>query len=209
MAFRLRAGICLGLASVSIMAVGACARSAHLGDWSLQGKKSAAASPRVVAFGQPVPKGGGVYKLGQPYQIDGQWHVPQEDPAYNRTGVASFYGIDFHGRRTANGEIYDMGALTAAHPTLPLPCYAYVTNLDNGRTILVRINDRGPYVNNRIIDLSQAAARELGYQTRGLARVRVRYAGPAPLNGDDIYERRFLASQPWHRLALSWPAPNR
>ena len=209
MAFRVRAGFCLGLASLSIVAVGACARSARLGDWKLQGKSSAPASPRVVALGQPVPKGGGVYKLGQPYQVDGQWHIPREDPFYNRTGVASFYGIDFHGRRTANGEIYDMGALTAAHPTLPLPCYAYVTNLDNGRTILVRVNDRGPYVNNRIIDLSKAAARELGYQTRGLAHVRVRYAGPAPLNGDDIYERRFLASQPWHRLALSWPAPNR
>jgi len=156
----------------------------------------ASPSPRV-ASGRDIPKGGGVYKVGQPYQISGRRYVPAENPAYDRRGVASWYGEAFHGRRTANGEVYNMYALTAGHPTLPLPSYAYVTNLENGRTLLVRINDRGPYVDNRLIDLSYATARALGYQKQGLARVRVRYAGRAPLNGDDSAERAFAAKQPW------------
>jgi len=156
------------------------------------------ASPRV-ASGRSLPKGGGHYKVGKPYKVAGRTYVPREDRSYDRTGVASWYGEAFHGRRTANGEIYDMHALTAGHPTLPLPSYAYVTNRDNGRTILVRINDRGPYVGNRIIDLSWRSARELGFTREGLARVRVRYAGRAPLNGNDAAERQHLASQPWHR----------
>lgn len=159
-----------------------------------------------------MPKGGGVYKVGKPYKVAGRWYVPKEDETYDETGVASWYGAAFHGRRTANGEIYDMNALTAGHRTLPLPSYAYVTNIDNGRTILVRINDRGPYVNNRIIDLSRRSARALGYTKRGLARVRVRYAGRAPLNGDDIHERRHLAAQTWSRRGgpqYAQAAPNR
>lgn len=151
-------------------------------------------SPRVVADGGPIHKGGGVYKVGSPYQIAGQWYVPRVEPDYDRVGIASWYGSDFHGRKTANGEIYDMHALTAAHPTLPLPSLAYVTNLETGRTILVRINDRGPYAHGRLIDLSRRSAEELGFATRGLSKVRVRYAGPAPLDGNDAAERRFLAS---------------
>lgn len=158
-----------------------------------------AASPRVVGAARAVPKGGGVYKVGDPYKVGGRWYVPREDKDYDRTGVASWYGAAFHGRRTANGEIYDMNALTAGHPTMPLPSYAYVTNVGNGRTILVRINDRGPYVNDRLIDLSSRSARELGFTNRGLARVRVRYAGRAPLNGNDRAERQYLASQRWSR----------
>ncbi|HEY8129469.1 MAG TPA: septal ring lytic transglycosylase RlpA family protein [Hyphomicrobium sp.] len=151
-------------------------------------------SPRVAT--DNVPKGGGGFKLGSPYKVAGRWYVPREDPNYDEYGVASWYGADFHGRRTANGEVFDANAMTAAHPTLPLPCYAYVTNLDNGKTVLVRVNDRGPYVNDRLIDMSYAAAKELGYSGRGRARVRVRYAGLAPLNGDDTHrERQFLASQ--------------
>ena len=149
--------------------------------------------PRVASVN--VPKGGGGCKLGSPYKVAGRWYVPREDPNYEAYGVASWYGADFHGRRTANGEVFDANALTAAHPTMPLPCYAYVTNLDNGRTVLVRVNDRGPYVNDRIIDMSYAVAKQLGYTSRGRARVRVRYAGRAPLNGDDRYERQFLASR--------------
>ena len=143
-------------------------------------------------------KGGGTFKLGSPYKVAGRWYVPSEDPGYDRQGVGSWYGDDFHGRKTANGEIFDMNALTAAHPTLPLPSYAYVTNQDTGRTILVRVNDRGPYVNDRLIDLSHASARALGYEGRGMAHVRVRYAGRAPLNGDDRRERQFLAEQRWN-----------
>jgi rare lipoprotein A len=96
-----------------------------------------------------------------------------------------------------------MWALSAAHPTLPLPSYAYVTNLANGRTLLVRVNDRGPYVKSRLIDVSLATARYLGFELGGLAHVRVRYAGPAPLSGDDRAEQRFLAGQPWFKVALS------
>ncbi len=154
-------------------------------------------SPRVIAPGDPVPKGGGIYKIGTPYQISGRWYYPQHDPGYDEVGIASWYGMDFHGRRTANGEIFDMNALTAAHRTLPLPSYAYVTNLENGRTILVRINDRGPYVGDRLIDLSLASSQALGFTGQGLKMVRVRYAGQAPINGNDSRERRYLASQPW------------
>jgi rare lipoprotein A len=113
------------------------------------------------------------YIVGQPYQINGRTYTPQEDFDYDRIGVASWYGSDFHGRRTANGETYDMNAMTAAHPTLPMPTIVRVTNLDNGRSIVVRINDRGPFADDRIIDLSRAGARELGFENNGLTRVRV------------------------------------
>ena len=168
---------------------------------AVQPETGVSSSPRVFAERDPIPKGGGTYKLGIPYKVADRWYFPAEDHAYDRSGQASWYGRDFHGRKTANGEIYDMNALTAAHTTLPLPSYAYVTNLDNGRTILVRINDRGPYVHNRMIDLSRTAARALGSEGAGLARVRVRYAGRAPLDGNDYYERQFLARQPWSMMA--------
>lgn len=156
------------------------------------------ASRRVAGPNDYIPKGGGVYKVGEPYQVGGRWYNPREQPDYDRIGIASWYGSDFHGRRTANGETYDMFALTAAHPTLPLPSYAYVTNLANNRTILVRVNDRGPYVGERMIDLSKRSAETLGLHKGGTGRVRVRYAGPAPLDGDDRRERQFLASRSWN-----------
>ncbi len=156
---------------------------------------------RVVPLGQPVPRGGGTYSIGKPYQIAGAWYTPREDPGYDRVGSASWYGELFHGRRTANGEIYDMDRLSAAHPTLPLPVYARVTNLNNGRSLVVRINDRGPYARDRIIDLSRRSAELLGFRGSGTATVRVKYLGRAPLNGDDSYERKYLASQSWVHLA--------
>lgn len=162
-------------------------------------KWGVSSSPRIHGPNDRIPKGGGSYKLGRPYMVGGRWYTPREQPGYDAVGIASWYGDDFHGRKTANGEIYDMNRLSAAHPTLPLPTYAYVTNLDNGRTILVRINDRGPYVGNRIIDLSRASAHALDTRGKGLGRVRVRYAGHAPMNGDDSRERHFVASQPWYR----------
>ncbi len=195
---------CLGLMVAAFVAA-ACSRDAPREAARLERRTDAPTSPRVVGFGQRVRKGGGVYKVGQPYQIDGMWHTPREQPGYDRAGIASYYAHDFHGRRTSNGEVFDMWALTAAHPTLPLPSYVYVTNLENGRTLLLRVNDRGPYVNSRLIDVSRAAARYLGFETRGTARVRVRYAGRAPLSGDDRHEQRFLAGQPWFRVALSHP----
>jgi rare lipoprotein A len=178
----------------------ACARTERGRD-PQAGLRGTFASPRVIPPGHPIPKGGGIYKVGSPYRIDGLLYTPAENPAYDRTGIASFYGEDFHGRKTANGEIFDMWALTAAHPTLPMPSYAYVTNLANGRTLLVRINDRGPFSRSREIDLSRASARLLGFEMQGTAVVRVRYAGRAPLNGDDHHEQRFLAAQHWYRVA--------
>lgn len=183
-----------------------CAGRDGAGGYSSEARTGVRASPRVVAEGQPVPKGGGVYKLGAPYRVADRWYVPKDEPGYDQTGLASWYGADFHGRKTANGEIFDRHALTAAHPTLPLPSYVYVTNLENGRTLLLRVNDRGPYAHDRILDLSQTAARLLGSEEKGIARVRVRYAGRAPLSGDDSQERQFLAGQPWYGRNYAGPA---
>ena len=142
-------------------------------------------SPRVVEEGDPVPKGGGRYSVGKPYSVNGRTYVPSENPAYRAEGIASWYGPDFHGRLTANGEVYDMHGISAAHTTMPLPSYARVTNLDNGKSIIVRVNDRGPYAANRIIDVSKHAASLLGFIERGTTRVRVEYVGPAQLSGSD------------------------
>lgn len=141
----------------------------------------------------------GIYKIGKPYTVAGKTYVPAEDPNYEETGVASWYGDGFHGGPTANGEVYDMHQLTAAHKTLPMPSYAYVHNPVNGRTIMVRINNRGPFKGDRIIDLSWEAARLLDFKHRGLANVRVTYAGRAPLDGNDSAERAFLAQQAWYK----------
>src|SRR4051812_7068853 len=143
------------------------------------------ASPRVVADGEPVPKGGGTYRVGKPYVVAGRTYVPEEDINYRAEGVASWYGDDFHGRLTANGEVFDMHSISAAHPTLPMPCYARVTNLANKKSIVVRVNDRGPYAGNRVIDVSVRAAKLLGFHDRGVARVRVEYVGRAALEGSD------------------------
>ncbi len=118
-------------------------------------------------------------KIGAPYQVGGTWYVPAHEPDYDETGVASWYGADFQGRPTANGEIFDMNVVTAAHPTLPIPSLVEVTNLSNGRSIVVRVNDRGPFVGSRLIDLSARGAELLGYQREGHTNVRVRYVGPA------------------------------
>lgn len=117
--------------------------------------------------------GRGVYKVGKPYQVKGIWYYPAVDYSYSETGIASWYGEDFHGKATANGEPYDMNALTAAHRTLPMPSMVQVTNLENGRQIKLRVNDRGPFANNRIIDLSRRGAQLLGFERQGTARVRV------------------------------------
>src|SRR6185369_25274 len=148
-------------------------------------KYGVSSSPRVVAFGEPVPKGGGTYRVGKPYTVAGRVYVPEEDNGYRAEGLASWYGDDFHGRLTANGEVFDMASLTAAHPTLPLPSYARVTNLGNGKSVIVRVNDRGPYHGNRLIDVSNRAAELLEFKGNGVARVRVEYVGRAPLEGSD------------------------
>ena len=124
---------------------------------------------------------GGIYKIGTPYQIMGSWYYPRENPNYDEVGIASWYGPKFHGRRTANGEIFDMNLLTAAHPTLPMPVRARVTNLENSKSIIVRINDRGPFAKDREIDLSRKAAEVLGFRDKGTTRVRVQYLSRAPM----------------------------
>jgi rare lipoprotein A len=130
-----------------------------------------------------VPPSAGVYKIGNPYQIDNIWYYPREQPDYDETGIASWYGPDFYGKYTANGELYDGGKLTAAHRTLPMPVNVRVTNLDNGKSIVVRVNDRGPYARGRIIDLSRKAAELLDVVQNGTARVRVTYLSRADLGG--------------------------
>ena len=123
--------------------------------------------------GPDLPAGEAPYKVGKPYQIEGVWYYPKADPHYDQTGIASWYGEPFHGRKTANGETYDMNALTAAHKTLPMPVHVKVTNLDNDRSLVLRVNDRGPFVAGRIIDVSRRAAQLLDFQDQGTARVRV------------------------------------
>jgi rare lipoprotein A len=186
------------------LALAACSSSSspNLGS-NVDPRYGVTASPRVVDPGQPVPKGGGVYRVGQPYMVAGRMYYPQSDPNYRAEGLASWYGEDFHGRLTANGEVYDMHSLSAAHPTLPMPSYVRVTNLANRRSVIVRVNDRGPYHGRREIDLSGKAAEVLGFRDHGLARVRVEFVGPAPLEGSD--ERRLLATL---REGAPAPAPS-
>lgn len=155
-------------------------------------KYGVSASPRVVNFGEPVPKGGGVYRIGKPYVVAGKTYFPEEDKDYSEVGTASWYGADFHGRRTANGEVFDMTSITAAHPTMPIPSYARITNMRNGKSLIVRVNDRGPFHGNRLIDVSVRAAKLLEFHSKGLAKVRVDYVGRAPLEGSD--DRMLLAS---------------
>nr|WP_083794904.1 septal ring lytic transglycosylase RlpA family protein [Bradyrhizobium sp. ORS 278] len=166
-------------------------------------KYGVSSSPRVVGFGEPVPKGGGVYRIGKPYTVAGKTYVPEEDVNYRAEGMASWYGDDFHGRLTANGEVFDMTSLTAAHPTLPMPSYARVTNLANGKSLIVRINDRGPYHANRLIDVSNKAADLLEFKGSGVARVRVEYVGRAPLEGSD--DTQLIATL---RTGIPAPAPS-
>ena len=133
------------------------------------------ASNKIDLYSQSAAISGknGSYKVGKPYKISGKWYYPEEDYNYVETGTASWYGKDFHAKYTANGEIYDMNTLTAAHRTLPLPSIVRVTNLENGRSLVLRVNDRGPFAKNRIIDVSKRAAQLLGFQTQGTARVKV------------------------------------
>ncbi|WP_091135080.1 septal ring lytic transglycosylase RlpA family protein [Microvirga guangxiensis] len=154
-------------------------------------KYGVAPSPRVVANGQPVPKGGGRNMVGKPYTIAGRTYVPSETPRPVE-GLASWYGASFHGRMTANGEIFDRDSIAAAHTTMPLPSYARVTNLQNGHSMIVRVNDRGPFHGNRVIDVSERAASALGFHRQGTAKVRVEYVGRASTNGSD--DRILLAS---------------
>ncbi|MEO6381072.1 MAG: septal ring lytic transglycosylase RlpA family protein [Nitrobacter sp.] len=195
----------IGRGARVLAAAGACLMLANCGSSGkfsrIDPKYGVSSSPRVVALGEPVPKGGGTYRVGKPYTVAGRVYVPEENTHYRAEGLASWYGDDFHGRLTANGEVFDMASLTAAHPTLPLPCYARVTNLSNGRSLIVRVNDRGPYHGNRVIDVSNKAAELLEFKRNGVARVQVEYVGRAPLEGSD--DRQLMAT-----LRTGEPAPS-
>jgi rare lipoprotein A len=189
-----------GALALGCLALAGCGAQTSKLTSRLDPKYGVAASPRVIEPGQPVPKGGGVYRVGKPYVVGGQTYTPEENKRYRGEGLASWYGSDFHGRLTANGEIYDMEAISAAHPTMPMPSYARVTNVSTGKSLIVRVNDRGPYHANREIDVSAKAADLLGFKRSGTARVRVEYVGAAPIEGTD--DRQLLAT-----LREGAPAP--
>src|SRR5215470_12411549 len=170
-------------ALVAVCVLAGCADIGKIG--TVDPRFGAASGARLFAPGEPIPKGGGTYRVGSPYSIGGRTYVPAEDPHYRAEGLASWYGEDFHGRQTANGEIFDMNSVSAAHATLPMPTYVRVTNLANNRSVIVRVNDRGPYHPDRIIDVSVKTAILLGFYTDGVAPVRVEYVGKAPLEGSD------------------------
>lgn len=156
-------GVAVGLTLVAMVCLGGCAETTL-----------AVNTAKMVApeDGRDLDTGGR-YKVGQPYKVRGRWYTPADDMDYNEVGMASWYGPGFHGKTTANGERFDQNALTAAHPTLPMPSMVRVTNLANGRSVDLRINDRGPFAGNRIIDVSKRAAEMLGFRREGTARVRV------------------------------------
>ncbi len=148
-------------------------------------KYGVAPSPLVVSDGSEIPRGGGREMVGRPYTIAGRTYTPRRDDNYSREGLASWYGPGFHGRQTANGEVFDKYAISAAHPTLPIPSYVRVTNRSNDRSLIVRVNDRGPFHGNRIIDVSKTVAEALGFRRNGVARVQVDYVAPASTDGSD------------------------
>jgi rare lipoprotein A len=155
-------------------------------------RKYGSASPRVVHHGGTVPKGGGRDHVGRPYRVAGRTYTPRDNPNYSAVGMSSWYGDAFHGRKTANGEVYDKHAYTAAHPTMPLPSYARVTNQTNGRSIIVRVNDRGPFHGGRIIDVSERVANALEFKHIGTARVKVDFVQRASTSGSD--DRKLVAT---------------
>ncbi|MDR7032571.1 septal ring lytic transglycosylase RlpA family protein [Mesorhizobium sp. BE184] len=191
---RLRRASAFVLVAASAALLAACATPQPKGmvntksrskEYFAESEYGVKASPRVTNARYGIKRGGGRDQLGKPYQVRGKWYYPKEDRKYSKVGSASWYGDAFHGRLTANGEIYDVSHLTAAHPTMPLPSYARVTNMANGSSVIVRVNDRGPYHDGRIIDLSKRAAEMLDYAHSGTARVKVDYVGRAPLDGHD------------------------
>jgi rare lipoprotein A len=184
-----------GLILAALLALAGCA-----------GKAPPESLPPPPYIPPPAATPGPHFKVGRPYRILGKWYYPEFMTYYEAEGVASWYGASYHGRRTANGEVYDMHALTAAHPTLQLPSVVRVTNLENGKSLVLRVNDRGPFIKNRLIDLSRAAARELGFEEQGLAKVHVQYLGIAELDGKPI---RPGEAREYALLACELPEPGR
>ena len=180
----------MGFSKLTVVALGAAlvlsGCSSHSGKQAKLDPFAGKGSPYYSGKG-PIPWGGGRDHLGRPYQVAGRWFTPKAQSDYDKTGTASWYGEAFNRRMTSNGEWFDMTRLTAAHPTLPLPSYVKVTNLDNGREAVVRVNDRGPFVGTRVIDLSKRTAEVLEFKGKGKANVRVQYIGRAPLNDNGTH----------------------
>lgn len=180
----------LAVAVTVALALGACAQKPNV-DPRLA--VTTPTPPQVIAEGDPVPKGGGVELPAETVVTPKKTFVAGMQPdGYSAEGLASWYGSQFHGRVTSNGEVFDMASITAAHPSLPLPSYARVTNTGNGKSIVVRVNDRGPFHKNRLIDVSSRTAELLDFKRKGMARVRIDYVGPASLKGSD--EEKLLAT---------------
>jgi rare lipoprotein A len=198
-----RAVIIAALTGGAAISLGGCAqqpplqRVAHSKEY-FPSSKYGPASPRVVADGEPVPRGGGIYMVGKPYSVAGQTYYPSEKHIV-QVGWASWYGDAFHGRRTANSEVYDRDSISAAHPTMPLPSYARVTNLSNHYSMIVRVNDRGPFEGSRIMDVSRRTAEALDFRSTGTTRVKVEYIGAASLAGSD--DAKLLATLRFDRPA--------
>ncbi len=183
------------VAIAGAMLLAACAAEPPGGGESSGASGDAGVGVRLAAKDSPAAEAanaGGRRLVGEPYRIAGHTYVPREYKSYSAVGLASWYGRGFRGHHTANGEVYDVANLTAAHPTLPLPSYVRVTNLDNGRSVTVRVNDRGPFRRDRLIDVSAGVAELLGFERIGTARVKVDYMGPARLDGHD--RKMLLAS---------------
>jgi rare lipoprotein A len=188
--------------AVGCLAVAGCTSTSSK-KASIDPRYGVSPSPQVVGSGEPVPQGGGRYMVGKPYRIAGKWYKPVANPEnFEAIGIASWYGPGFHGRRTANGEVFDQHSLSAAHPTLPLPSYVRVTNTANGASVIVRVNDRGPYHGRRVIDVSRRVAEMLDFKRHGMGRVRVEYVGLAPIEGRDT-----AALVATYRDARHGPAP--
>ena len=169
-----------------------CASKSSVGQGGIDPILGVRASPRLYADGEEIPKGGGKRLVGASYSVAGRTYVPEEVRHYSVVGLASWYGSAFHGRLTANGEVFDRYSISAAHKTLPIPSYARVTNVRNGRSIIVRINDRGPYHANRVMDVSERVAEVLDFKSIGTTQVRLDYLRPASLGGSD--DRKLLAT---------------
>jgi peptidoglycan lytic transglycosylase len=151
--------------------------------------------------------GKGLYKVGKPYQVDGIWYYPKQDLSYDETGIASWYGEQFHGHYTANGEVFDLNGLTAAHHTLPMPSIVQVTNLENGRTLTLRVNDRGPFAGARIIDVSRQAAQLLGFERNGTAKVRVRVLEAETMQAQAVARHNGVEEVPGGPVEVAQAAP--
>jgi len=196
------------LFAASLILLAACG-TIRAGYPPLPGVNLSASIPLPSGRRAPLASGkGGHYKIGKPYRVGGRTYYPLPTASgYDRTGIASWYGRDFHGKLTANGERYDMHALSAAHKTLPLPSLMRVTNLENGRSVVVRVNDRGPFVKRRLIDLSWAAANALGYAERGTASVRVQSLDAAPPSAPSRSTRTVAGRTPSPSSASVQPLP--